>query len=891
MLYFLPRGLRRDSGDEMTNAFLALAREAYEEGGSRALLGVWAHAIWDVTTAALRRARGGRQRRSPRGIHAAPQGHTGAAGPAVESMLQDVRYAVRVLLETPAFAVAAVLTVAIGVGANTAIFSLVDAVILRPLPFEKPDRLMAVWEQNPERGWYKAQVAAANYLDWQAQSETFVDMAAHNDWLIQMALTGDGEPEMVFANEVTGNFFSVLGVQPLLGRDFRPEETWATGEPVVMLSHGFWNRRYGGDPSIVGSELMLDGTAREVAGIMPRGFAYPFPDADMWAPVAWDPARREQVSFRRAHGMSVIGRLREGVTREAAEAEMATIADRLQQQYPETNTYMGNGVTPLHEWVVGNTRRPLLLLLSAVGFVLLIACANVANMLLARSTARAHEMAVRNALGATRLRLVRQGLTESLAISVIGGALGFALAVWATDALVALSPADLPRTYEVEIDTTLALFSFVVTMLAGLLFGAVPAWRSARPDVRRGLTREGRGNVDLGARSRAVGLLVIAEIALALPLVAGAGLMARTLAQMHDVDPGFDASNTLAVGISLPAGRYAEGEQVVGFYRQLLDSVRELPGVVSAATSTRLPFAQQRWTSDFTAEDWPPGRFGINVRHDEISSRLFETLRVPMIRGRSFTRADDQEGPLVAVINRALAERYFPDRDPVGVRICFDREPDESSYWFTIVGVSDNVRRVSLASEEEPSVYAAITQDWTRNNHLLVRASSNPEALVEAVRGVVHELDPELPLFAITTLEQLVSESVAQERFLFLLLSLFAAVALLLSSVGVYGVVAYSVSRRTAEIGVRMALGARRADVLRTVVGQGMLPVIVGIAIGLPGALLAARLMASLLFEVATSDPLTFAGVCALLLVVGLTACYLPARRATKVNPVIALRW
>jgi putative ABC transport system permease protein len=806
-------------------------------------------------------------------------------------MLQDVRYAVRVLLKTPAFAAAAVITVAIGVGANTAIFSLVNAVILRPLPFEEPDRLLAIWEQNPERGWYKAQVAAANYLDWQAQSEAFADMAAHNDWLIQMALTGDGDPEMVFANEVTGNFFSVLGVQPLLGRSFRPQETWVTERPVVILSHDFWIRRFGGDPAVVGTDLVLDGAAKEVAGVMPSSFTYPFPDADMWVPVAWDPSRREQVSFRRAHGMGVIGRLRQGVTLEAAEAEMATIAARLERQHPETNEYMGNGVTPLHEWVVGDTRQPLLLLLSAVGFVLLIACANVANMLLARSTARAHEMAVRNALGASRRRLVRQGLTESLAISAIGGTLGFVLAIWATDALVALSPANLPRVHEVEIDTTLALFSFAVTLLAGLVFGAAPALRSARPDVRRGLTQEGRGNPDLGSRSRAVGLLVVAEVALALPLVAGAGLMARTLVQMHDVDPGFDASSTLAVGISLPAGRYAEGAQVVGFYSQLLGSVRDLPGVVAAATSSRLPFAEQRWTSDFTAEDWPPGRFGINVRHDEISPGLFQTLRVPLIRGRSFTRADDREGPLVAVINRALAERYFPDRDPVGVRICFDREPDESSNWFTIVGIVDNVRRVSLAADEEPSIYAAISQDWTRNVRLLVRASGEPEVLIAAVRRAVHALDPDLPLFGLTTLDQLVSESVAQERFLFLLLSVFAGVALLLSAVGVYGVVTYAVSRRTAEIGVRIALGARRADVLRTVVAQGMLPVIVGIAIGLPGALLAARLMARFLFEVAATDPLTFVTVCALLLAVGLVACYAPARRATKVDPVIALRW
>jgi len=807
----------------------------------------------------------------------------------MDLVLHDLRQAVRGFLRRPGFTAVAVGALALGIGANIAIFSVFHAVVLRPLPFEDPERLVAVWEKNPERDWHQAQVAAANFLDWRERTETFVDMAAHNDWLDERTLMVAGEPRVLRGNEVTGSFFRVLGVAPIHGRGFDDEHTWAPGGKAAVLSYGLWQRLYGGDPGVVGRELELDGVGHRILGVMPEGFDYPFADADLWLNLAWDPERREQVSFRRAHGMRVVGRLEEGVTREQAEAELATIAARLETEYPETNTEMGNGITPLREWIVGDTRRPLQILLAAVGLVLLIACANVANMLLARATGRRHEMAVRYAMGGSRRRLVVQGLTEGLLLATAGGAVGLALGVLAIDPFLALSPESLPRLDEVTVDATLVVFSLGVTLLTGLVFGFLPAWRGASVDPAEGWGASSRGASPDRRSMRASGVLVAAEVALALPLLIGAGLLVRTLWNFSQVEPGFVAEDVLVAQVALPATRYPDAERVTAFYRQLLDSVRGLPGVEAAAMSSRLPFRNQRWSSDFTAEGWSADRYGVGVRHDEITPGLFETLGVPVIRGRDFDASDGLESAGVVLINQALADRYFPDQDPVGRRVIFDRQPSEGSTWRTIVGVVGNVRRESLALGELPSFYAPVFQDPTRAQYLQVRTGGDPRRLVGSVRQRVHDLDPALPLFDVTTLEEVMASSMARERFLLALLAAFAGVATLLAAVGIFGVTYYSAVRRVREIGVRVALGARLGSVVALVVRRGISPVLAGIVAGFVLAAVVVRGMSVVLFEVEPLDPLTYAGAAALLLLAGLLACVPPARWASRVDVVSAL--
>ena len=807
----------------------------------------------------------------------------------MDLVLHDLRQAVRGFLRRPGFTAVAVGALALGIGANIAIFSVFHAVVLRPLPFENPGRLVAVWEKNPERDWFQAQAAAANFLDWREQAETFTDMAAHNDWLEELTWRVEGEPRVLKGNEVTGNFFRVLGVAPAHGRGFDDGHTWAPGGRAAVLSHGLWQRQFGGDPSVVGRELELDGVGHRILGVMPQGFDYPFPDADLWLNMGWDPEEREQVSFRRAHALRVIGRLAEGATPERAEAELATIAARLEARYPETNTEMGTGITPLREWIVGDTRRPLQILLVAVGCVLLIACANVANMLLARATGRRHEMAVRYAMGGSRGRLVLQGLTEGMLLATVGGALGLALGIFSIEPFLALSPDGLPRLDEVGVDATLVVFSLGVTLLTGLVFGLLPAWRGASVDPTEGWAGSSRGASPDRRSSRASGVLVAAEVTLALPLLIGAGLLVRTLWNFSQVEPGFVAEKVLVAQVSLPASRYPDAEAVTAFYRELLGSVRALPGVEAAALSSRLPFRNQRWSSDFTAEGWSADRYGVEVRHDEISPGLFETLQVPLIRGRDFEERDRLDSTGVVLVNQALAELYFPDQNPIGRRVVFDRVPPEEPYWRTIVGVVGNVRRESLALEEQPSFYAPVLQSPTRSQYLQVRTQGVPRRLVEGIRRRVHGLDPALPLIDVTTLEEVTAASMARERFLLALLAAFAGVATLLAAVGIFGVTYYSTIRRVREIGVRVALGARLRSVVGLVFRRGLTPVVAGLVAGSLLATVVVRGMSVVLFEVQPVDPLTYGGAAVILLLAGVLACVPPARWAGRVDVVSAL--
>jgi putative ABC transport system permease protein len=808
----------------------------------------------------------------------------------MDRILHDLRIAARGLKRRPAFTAIAVLAMALGVGANVAIFSVFHAVLLRPLPFAEPERLVMLWEKNSERGWYKAQVAPANYLDWREQSESFAGMAGYNDWLDELALMVEGEPTVVRASTVTGSFFEVLGVPPIAGRVFNETHTWDENEPVAVLSHGLWMRRFGGDPSIVGRPLRLDGVSYQVAGVMPESFRYPFRDADLWLPMSWKPEFRSKVSFRRAHSMYVVGRLRKGVPIEEAEAEIAAIAARLEVQYPETNRLMESGATGQKEWIVGETRRPLQILMAAVLFVFLIACINVANMMLARDAGRTEEMKIRRALGGSRLRLLLSGLADGLILGVASGALGVLLGVSIIRPILAMSPEKLPRVDEVGADTTVVLFAFGVSLLGALLVGVLSAWRVSASERSAGLALGSRGASPSRGSRRAVGLLVALEVALSLPLVVGAGLMIRTLWGLTRVEPGFDPENVLVARVSLPSTRYEEPARVENFLRSFVQSVAAVPGVEGAGASRDLPFKQNSWTSDFAAEGWPPDRFGIDVRHDDATPGLFRTMRVPLIHGRDFEWSDGPVAPRVVIVNQALAEKYFPGEDPLGQRIVFDRVPEADSRWREIVGVVGNVRDETLALEEAPTIYAPTLQEDDLSMHLLVRSDMDAGSLSDLVRSRLRAIDPALPLYDVTTLKDTVSSSVARERFLLALLAASALVALVLATVGIGGVVSQSTARRVREIGIRMALGAETRSVVALVVREGMRPVLGGIAAGTLAAGVLARAMSGLLFEVEPLDPYTFLGVAALMTGAALLACFLPARAAAGVDASRTLR-
>ena len=808
----------------------------------------------------------------------------------MDRILYDLRIAARGLKRRPAFTAIAVLAMALGVGASVAIFSVFHAVLLRALPFAEPGRLVTLWEKNSERGWHKAQAAPANYLDWKEQSRSFAGMAGYNDWLDELALMVEGEPTVVRASTVTGSFFEVLGVPPIEGRVFDETHTWDGTEPVAVLSYGLWTRRFGGEPSIVGRPVTLDGVSYRVVGVMPESFRYPFRDADLWLPMSWKPEFRSKVSFRRAHSMYVIGRLRDGVGIDEAEAEVAAIAARLELQYPETNRLMESGATGLQEWIVGETRRPLQILMAAVLFVFLIACINVANMMLARDAGRTEEMRIRRALGGSRRRLLLSGLVDGLLLGVASGALGVLLGVSIIRPILAMSPEKLPRVDEVGADTTVVLFSFGVSILGGLLVGLLSAWRLSASERKEGLALGLRGASPSRSSRRATALLVALEVALSLPLVVGSGLMIRTLWGLTRVEPGFDSENVLVARVSLPSTRYEDTARMESFVRSFVQSVAAVPGVESAGASRDLPFKQGGWTSDFTAEGWPSDRFGIDVRHDEATPRFFRTMRVPLVRGREFEWSDGADAPRVAIVNQALADKYFPGEDPIGKRIVFDRVPEPDSRWREIVGVVGNVRDETLALEEAPTIYAPTLQEDDLSMHVLVRSEMDAASLSELVRSRLRAIDPALPLYDVTTLEDLVSSSVARERFLLALLAASALVALALATVGIGGVVSQSTARRVREIGIRMALGAEARSVVALVVREGMRPVLGGIAAGALAATVLARAMSGLLFEVEPLDPYTFFGVAAFVAGAALLACLLPARSAAGVDASRALR-
>ncbi|HYP28749.1 MAG TPA: ABC transporter permease [Blastocatellia bacterium] len=811
----------------------------------------------------------------------------------LETLWQDLRYGFRMLGKNPGFTAIAVLTLALGIGANSAIFSVVNAVLLRPLPYKDPDRLVQFWETNPLRGWTQATVAPANFFDWEKQSQSFDGLAAYmgsdrkEAGLAGLQFTGGDEPERLQGLGVSANIFSVLGVEAALGRTFREEETWQGKHRVAVLSHGLWQRRFSASPDVIGRKITLNGRDLEIVGVMPPGFYFPSREVELWVPFGWN--QNNIVQLRRPHFLRAVARLKPGVTVEQARAEMNNIAAALEEQYPDTNTQMGVGLGPLKQWIVEDTQLALIVFLVTVGLVLLIACANVANLQLARAAARTKEMAIRTALGARRGRIVRQLLTESLLLSIIGGALGLALAVWGRDLIIAFSPGNIPRLEETSLDARVLGFTVGITLLTVLLFGLAPAIHSSKPDPVIELKGGGRrGGVFHGQRLRSA--LVIGEVALSLMLVISAGLMIRSFMRLQQVDPGFDPDNALTLRISLPGAKYPEDKQATDFFERAQEKIRNLPGVLSVGATSRLALKGYRWTGDLTIEGRPPEEYDREVRHKEITPDYFRAMGISLIAGRFFDASDRAEGQPVVIINETLARRHFRNEDPVGKRLKFAK-PEQDGQWRTIVGVVKDEKQDGLGAEVKPEIYETHLQSAQSEMTFVVRTATDPGSLTGAVREEIRSLDKDLPPYEVKTLNTVLHESVARERFTMILLATFAAVAMTLAAVGIYGVMSYTVVQRTHEMGIRMALGARPRDVLKVVVGQGMTLALIGVAVGLVAAFGVTRVMASLLFGVSSLDVATFAVTALLLVGVALLACYIPARRTAKIDPLRALRY
>jgi putative ABC transport system permease protein len=804
----------------------------------------------------------------------------------VERLGKDLRYGARSLSRTPGFTALAAITLALGIGANTAIFSVVNAILLQPLPYKDPGRLVTLLHSGSDP------VAVANYIDWRDQSRSFAAMGAADYW--SPNVTGTGQPEHLWGLKVTQSLMPMLGIEPLLGRLFRPGEDQPGSEHEVILSHRLWRRRFNSDVNIVGTPITLNGEAYTIIGVMPPEFQFaPFwaTKAELWAPNVL----ADRLHNRGGNSLRVFARLKPGVPLVQARAEIAAITARLEKQYPGTNR--GVRVTSLKETVVGKIETPLLILLGAVGFVLLIACANVAHMLLARTSGREREIAVRTALGAARGRVVSQLLTENLVLASLGAAAGLLLAVWGTKALVTLAPSSIPRLQTVAIDARVMLFLLAVTLLTTFVFGLAPATHAAARDLNSALKEGGRGGSDGIRRNRLRTFLVASEFALAFILLIGAGLMIRSFFALQSVDPGFNPHHVLSMVVSVAGSAEAAPERREIFYRQLLQHLRSTPGVLGAGAINHLPLAGDIWGWDFAIEGRPKPRPGESPGgvYRIVMPGYFETMRLPLLRGRDVTGHDDARAPSVALINERAAKEYWPGEDPLGKRITFD----DGHTWLTIIGIVKNARQDDWVSAIAPEVYLAALQhnDFMRDPAphwsyltLVVRTSGDPAQFAPAVKKVVWSFDPNLPISDVVTMDGAVADSTAQPRFEMLLLGVFAGVALLLAAVGIYGVMNYSVSLRTHEIGIRISLGASRAGLLRQVVGQGMLQALAGSAAGVAGALLLSRLMARILYGVEPTDPVTFGAVTAVLGLAALLAICVPAYKATRVEPIVALR-
>ena len=807
-------------------------------------------------------------------------------------VIGNVRYAARTLWRDRALALAGVVTLALGIGATTAVFSAVNAVMLRDLPYAEPDRLVQLWEENPDRGWHKNVVAPANFLDWREQASGFEDMAAYTDYEYASTLLGHGDPRLLNTAFTTGNFLSVLGVQPHLGRGFEPGDEWDRGHRPILISHRIWRSIFRSDSAVIGTSINLGFDRRwEIVGVMPEGFSLPTPDTDLWSPMLWNPNSRSFVSFRRAHWLRVVGRLAPGATVASANASLQGVVRRLQTEYPATNTRMGAGITPMHEWVVGDTRRPLLVLLSAAAVLLLIACANVGNLLLVHALSRSRDVSLRFALGATRGRVAGQALTESLVLSTLGGVAGFALGWLGSRALLALQPPGMLPVTEISLDVRVLLFAVAITTVSALAFGMAPALMATRAAPADALNSAGRSIT--GGRVRRWGRwLVAAEVALAVVLTIGAGLLLRSYDRLASVPPGFDPEGVLTASLNVPASRYDSAAKVVAFYGSLLERLAAIPGVERAAAVRQLPVTQSSWSSNFALQGRPPFDQGAEVVHREIMGEYFRVMGVPLLEGRAFSTTDRADATPVVLINDAMRRLYFAGESPVGQQITFDRVPDSTSFWRTIVGVVGNEHQGSLALPARPEIFAPLAQDFTRGMHVVLRASAgrDPATLAAPLRRTVRGLDSLLAVSAVRPMTDVHAAAMSRERFTSVLVLVFAITGVALALVGVFGVLAQLVQSRWREMGIRMALGAQRSSVRWMVAAQGARLMAGGIVAGILVSLGATRVLDSLLYDVHPTDLATYLAAAVGIGAAGMLAAWVPAWRASGANPATTLR-
>jgi putative ABC transport system permease protein len=795
------------------------------------------------------------------------------------NVLRDVRYSLRQLRKNPGFSVVAVLTLATGIGATSAMFSVVNGVILQPLPYPKPEGLVQVVEIVPRFGRFS--VAPATFLDWRTDNRVFDHIAAYTTG--SATFVDAAGPERVINAMVSWDIFELFGVPPALGRGFRAEEDAPGRASVIVLSHGMWQRRFGGDPGVLGRSISLSGAAFTIVGVMPAAFRFPARQTEYWVPLGLNPAN----ASRGGHYLGVVARLKDGVSVRQADAEMRAISERLALQYPDASAKESAEVRSLHEAAVGEVRPALLILLAAVGVVVLIACANVANLLLVRGFVRAREIAIRTALGAARRRLISQMLVESLVISLAGGALGLLLAYLAIAPLQTLSAGSIPRVDDISIDGRVLLFSLFLAIATGMAFGFAPAWYSGRERAVEALKEGGRSSTTAGGRlTRSV--LLIAEVALSIVLLVGAALLLRSFARVTDVDPGFQPERALAFRIALPNTTYREEPQRIAFYERLLDQLAALPQVTAAGLVQSLPLRGD-YVLSFTVRGRPepkPGE-GASANHRSISPDYFKALGVPLLRGRAFTSRDAGNTPMVAIVDQAFVDRHFPGEEPLGQGIDIGNGSDG---FYEIVGVVGNVHHYGLDVNPNPTMYVPFKQDVFSSVWVVARTDGDPAQLAPLARQAVRAVDPGMPTFGMIPLANVVTDSVASRRFSLLLLVLFAGVAVFLAAVGLYGVVAYSVSQRTQEIGVRMAIGAERRHVLAMVLRDGMKLALAGVVIGLTGAAALSGLLSTMLFQVTPGDLVSYVATATLLLVIAALASLIPAVRATRVDPVVALR-